>query len=187
MTIKSFNNAKRQTVCRKCKICIIIDYIISLDLGLDIVQSIDISLILTIYAVYFSFLWRVKGDIADDTLFNPNGTIKKTEYFGQQYCTCVSPDNNYPHGSPEFNCNLTALMETCQGSKTADGVFTAPCSSRFKWSVNQSEQEDDEPPSYPMILDDSPSEIVRKITIVCNITKYMKLNEIRSKIKYLII
>jgi hypothetical protein len=68
-----------------------------------------------------------------------------------------------------------------------DGVFTASCSSRSEQSVNQYEQEDDEPPSYPMILDDSPSEIVRKITIVCNITKYMKLNEIRSKIKYLII
>jgi hypothetical protein len=48
-----------------------------------------------------------------------DGTIKKTEYFGQQFCTCVSPDNNYPHGSPEFNCNLTAKMETCRGSKTA--------------------------------------------------------------------
>jgi hypothetical protein len=53
----------------------------------------------------------VKGDIADHTLFNPNGTIKKTEYFGQQYCTCVSPNDNYPHGSPDFNCELTAIME----------------------------------------------------------------------------
>jgi hypothetical protein len=50
--------------------------------------------------------------------------------------------------------------------------------------VDQYEQEDDEPPSYPMIVDDLPSEIVRKIAIVCNITKYMKLNEIRSNIKY---
>ena len=126
----------------------------------------------------------MKGDIADHTLFNTNGTIKKTEYFGQQYCTCVSPNNSYPHGSPDFNCNLTAIMKTCRGSKTVDGVFTASCSSRSERSVNQYEQEDDEPPSYPMILDDSPSEIVRKITIVCNITKYMKGNEIGSKIKY---
>lgn len=133
------------------------------------------------YAVYFSFLCRVKGDNANDTLFNPDGTIKKTEYFGQRYCTCVSPDNNYPHGPPDFNCELTAIMETCRGSKTVNGVFNASCSSWTKPSVNQYEQEDDEPPSYPMILDDSPSEIVRKITIVCNITKYMK---IRSKIKY---
>jgi len=126
----------------------------------------------------------VKGAIEDDTLFNPDGTIKKTEYFGQQYCTCVSPNDNYPHGSPDFNCELTAIMEICRSSKTPDGVFTASCSSRTKRSVDQYEQEDDEPPSYPMIVDDSPSEIVRKIAIVCNITKYMKLNEIRSNIKY---
>ena len=75
-----------------------------MDNNLDLDQSIDISLIVTIYAVYFSFLWRVKGAIEDDTLFNPDGTIKKTEYFGQQYCTCVSPIDNYPHGSPDFNC-----------------------------------------------------------------------------------
>ena len=126
----------------------------------------------------------MKDDIANETLFNPNGTIKKTEYFRQQYCTCFSSDVNYPHGRPEFNCELTTIMETCRGSRTVDGVFTTSCSSRPERSVNQYEQEDDEPPSYPMLLDDSPSKIVRKMIIVCNITKYMKLNEIRSKIKY---
>jgi hypothetical protein len=49
---------------------------------------------------------------ADETLFDPTGKLKQAEYISQQYCTCLSPNATYPHGSPEFNCELTTAMET---------------------------------------------------------------------------
>ncbi|CAC5390509.1 unnamed protein product [Mytilus coruscus] len=107
----------------------------------------------------FASSWQVKGAYADETLFDPNGKLKETVYNGQQYCTCVSPDNNYPHGSPEFNCELTSAMQQCRDTKTTIGVYTADCSTlaaRKKRSTSNYEKDDEEPPSYPMISDDKP-------------------------------
>lgn len=113
---------------------------------------------------------------ADETLFDPDGVLKETVYSGQQYCTCVSPDNNYPHGSPEFNCELTAAMKPCRDKKTTLGVFTADCTtvaSRKKRSSSYNEKaarkkrstSDYEPPAYPMVSDDEPSVTVRYFAI----------------------
>ncbi|XP_052076398.1 von Willebrand factor D and EGF domain-containing protein-like [Mytilus californianus] len=75
----------------------------------------------------FASSWQVKGAYADETLFDPEGELKETIYNGQQYCTCVSPHDDYPHGSPDFNCELTAAMKPCRDTKTALGVYTADC------------------------------------------------------------
>ncbi|CAG2217342.1 TN [Mytilus edulis] len=82
---------------------------------------------------------------------------------------CI-PDDVYPHGSPEFNCDLTAAMKPCRDTKTAIGVFTADCATvaaRKKRSASYKEKaarqkrstSDYEPPSYPMVSDDEPSVI----------------------------
>lgn len=90
-------------------------------------------------------------------MFDPEGKLKKTEYFGQKYCKCVSPDDTFPHGSPEFNCELDAAMETCRKTRSPIGVFTANCvtevtrkkrrAQRWKREVRK---EDDEPVAFPM-------------------------------------
>ncbi|CAG2217339.1 unnamed protein product [Mytilus edulis] len=99
----------------------------------------------------FASSWKVTGDYANETLFDPNGVLMEIEYSGQQYCTCVSPDVDYPHGSPEFNCELTAALKPCRETKTTPGVYTADC----KTVVTDYEREDEKPPSYPMIAGDN--------------------------------
>ncbi|CAG2217335.1 unnamed protein product [Mytilus edulis] len=83
----------------------------------------------------FASSWQVKGAYADETLFDPNGKLKETVYNGQQYCTCVTPDDNYPHGSPEFNCELTAAMQQCRDTKNNNRrlygcLFNSSCSEK---------------------------------------------------------
>lgn len=103
--------------------------------------------------------FRVAGDYKDETLFDPEGKLKQTEYYGQKYCTCVSPVDQFPHGSPEFNCELTAAMEQCRQTKTVFGVFAASCvtevARRKRAALIQKreaviQKEDDEPMAYPM-------------------------------------
>ncbi|CAC5377862.1 unnamed protein product [Mytilus coruscus] len=104
--------------------------------------------------------WLVDGTYADETLFHPNGTLKETEYYGQQYCTCVTPNDTYPHGDPEFDCELTSAMRPCRNTKTTLGVYTVDCATvatRKKRDASVYEQDDEEPPSYPMDSDESPS------------------------------
>lgn len=106
-------------------------------------------------------------------MFDPSGKLKQAEYNGQQYCTCISPDDTYPHGSPEFNCELTTAMETCRSTKTTRGVYTMSCTTRSirsagiaRTATPNYEEEDDEPPSYPMITENTTSVIVSIISII---------------------
>ena len=105
---------------------------------------------------------------ADETLFDPTGKLKQAEYISQQYCTCLSPDDTYPHGSPEFNCELTTAMETCRNTKTTRGVYTTSCTTRSIRSArlarttapDEEEEEEGERHSYPMITENTTSVIV---------------------------
>lgn len=125
---------------------------------------------------------RVKGDYADDTLFDTKGALKETEYKIRQYCTCVSPGGDYPYASPEFNCELTAAMQPCRNEKTTLGIYTADCATvalsrkkrfisrkhvpRKKRSNSDYEKDDEEPPAYPMVSDDeAPSVTVKYLDI----------------------
>lgn len=101
----------------------------------------------------FANSWKVTN--LEESLFN--GTFKDPGYYAQQYCTCVAPDNKYPHGSPEYNCELTDAMQLCRNERTIKGVYTTSCiklAKRFT-SKSEYEQDDEEPPSFPMIPDDS--------------------------------
>ncbi|XP_076072003.1 uncharacterized protein LOC143043707 [Mytilus galloprovincialis] len=115
----------------------------------------------------FASSWKVNGKYADETLFDPEGALKETVYNVQEYCTCVSQVDDYPHGSPEFNCELTAAMQLCRDKKTTLSIYTADCATvalsrkkRFTSSKHvprknsDYEKDDEEPPSYPMVSDD---------------------------------
>ncbi|XP_063416202.1 uncharacterized protein LOC134697845 [Mytilus trossulus] len=114
----------------------------------------------------FVLSWHVNSTYPDETLFHPNGTLKETEYYGQQYCTCVTPNNTYPHGDPDFDCELTSAMRPCRNTKTTLGVYTADCATvanRKKRDVSGYEHDDLEPPSYPMESDESPLMNITKV------------------------
>lgn len=77
----------------------------------------------------------------------------------------MTPNNTYPHGDPEFDCELTSAMRPCRNTKTTLGVYTADCATvanRKKRAVSGYEQDDEEPPSYPMESDKSPLFNVRQ-------------------------
>ena len=113
---------------------------------------------ITLLYCYF----RVEGDIADLTLFDPEGKLKPAEYYGHQYCTCVVNDRVYPFGEPKYYCDLTSSMKTCRNTRIPNTVYTASCVNRVlesKRSVGSQiskrsldiTEDDEQPPMYPMV------------------------------------
>ena len=95
------------------------------------------------------------------TLFDPEGKLKKAEYYGHEYCTCEITDSKH-FEEPKYDCTLTSSLKTCHTTRIPNTVYTASCVHRVlkskrsvggqisKRSLDITE-DDEQPPMYPMV------------------------------------